>query len=212
MPPPVPPNLSLNVLILAGGQSRRMGRDKALIRWQGSTFLERCARVALTVGDRCDIVTPWPQRYQSALPPDLLDKVHWCPDPIPGAGPPQAIAALLTLPPAIDFHWTLILACDMPNLDPQRLSTWRSHLATLSPETLVYIPRRDNYWEPLCGFYRTLAGTLLQSHLDGGGRSLQSWLSTLRSPTLQAISLTATDHLLLHNCNHVTDLPQNLQI
>lgn len=200
-PPP-----SLNVLILAGGQSRRMGRDKALIVWQGMTFLERCVRVALVVGDRCDIVTPWPERYQTALPPALRDQIDWCPDPVPHAGPPRAIATLLTQPPSVNFDWTLVLACDMPNLDPQRLLAWRSHLSQRSPITLGYIPRwaEGKYWEPLCGFYRSQAGLALQHFLDGGGRSLQAWLTgTL---TIEPLPITETDIPLLHNCNHPKDL------
>ena len=199
----VSPPPSVNVLILAGGQSRRMGQDKALILWQGISLLERCSRVALAVGDRCDIVTPWPDRYQVALPADLTDHLHWCPDPAPGAGPPRAIAHLLTIPPSVHFQWTLILACDMPNLSIPTLLTWRSHLNTLSPETLGYIPHPSNQWEPLCGFYRPSAGPSLQTHLDQGGRSLQHWLSTA---PIAPIPTTPADLPLFHNCNTPQDI------
>ncbi|MEM9771639.1 MAG: molybdenum cofactor guanylyltransferase [Cyanobacteria bacterium P01_D01_bin.73] len=210
---------SLNVLILAGGKSRRMGRDKALIQWQGITFLERCAQVALKIsdltagdlkaGDRCDIVTPWPERYQPTLPPELLKRLHWCCDPQPGAGPPQAIAKLLTSAPATGFSWTLVLACDMPKLDPDLLRTWRSHLGGLSPDTIAYVPRWGDRWEPLCGFYRPQAGPLLQKFLDSGGRSLQSWLNT--TPLIQPIPLSPEERTTLHNCNHPADLDSILE-
>ena len=197
------PAPSVNVLILAGGQSRRMGQDKALIQWRGISLLERCIRVALAVGDRCDIVTPWPDRYRSTLPAELTDKFHWCPDPVPGSGPPRAIAQLLTLPPSSHFQWTLVLACDMPNLRGPTLLTWRSHLSTLPSTTLGYVPHPSNQWEPLCGFYRPIAGLSLQTYLDQGGRSLQSWLSTAN---ITPIPTTPEDLPLFHNCNTPADV------
>ncbi|MGD1938593.1 MAG: molybdenum cofactor guanylyltransferase [Cyanophyceae cyanobacterium] len=203
------PGSPLNVIILAGGKSRRMGQDKALIQWQGATFLERCARVAFAVGDRCTVVTPWAERYQAALPVDLVAHIYWCPDPVPGSGPPLAIAQLLTLAPAVDHPWTLVLACDLPKLDPQLLLTWGSHLDDLAPEVLAYVPRWGDRWEPLCGFYRPQAGESLGRFLEAGGRSLQRWLETsyLSRPCIaQPITLTLEEHSTLHNCNVPSDL------
>ena len=200
-------HLSLNVVILAGGKSRRMGRDKGLIQWRGMTFLERCARVGLAVGNRCTIVTPWAGRYQPTLPADLLAHLHWCLDPIPGAGPPQAIAQLLTLPPAVNHPWTLVLASDLPKLNPTLLLTWRSHLDKIAPDVFAYVPRWGDRWEPLCSFYRPQAGDSLQGFLKGGGRSLQHWLKIQQAHcAAKAIPLTSAEHSTLYNCNTPADL------
>ena len=47
-------NKTLIGLVLAGGQSRRMGQDKALMRYQGSTLIERASSLLKAAG--CDEV------------------------------------------------------------------------------------------------------------------------------------------------------------
>ena len=56
-------------LILAGGQSRRMGFDKALMAWNGEPLIQRTCRVALGCAARVYVVTPWADRYRPVLPP-----------------------------------------------------------------------------------------------------------------------------------------------
>ncbi|MEO1622821.1 MAG: NTP transferase domain-containing protein, partial [Cyanobacteria bacterium J06632_3] len=58
----------LSVVILAGGHSVRMGRDKALLPLpDGETFLSNTVQVAQALSEEVWIVTPWPQRYRSLL-------------------------------------------------------------------------------------------------------------------------------------------------
>ncbi|NEQ25901.1 MAG: NTP transferase domain-containing protein, partial [Microcoleus sp. SIO2G3] len=59
---------SLAAIVLAGGQSSRMGRDKAMITLQGVPLLRQACNVALDCATQVYVVTSWPERYQHILP------------------------------------------------------------------------------------------------------------------------------------------------
>lgn len=107
------------VLVLAGGRSRRMGRDKARLPVQGTTLLDwqkqRFAMLGLPV-------------YHSG--PDGI------PDERPGyPGPLAGIAAAARAHPEINA-W-LVVPVDMPGLDPERLRPLMDALAE-APRPVAY--------------------------------------------------------------------------
>lgn len=59
-----------STLILAGGRSSRMGRDKALVEIDGTPMLRRVYDVAAACTRDVWVVTPWAERYKPILPPD----------------------------------------------------------------------------------------------------------------------------------------------
>lgn len=136
----------LRGLVLAGGRSERMGRDKAGILIEGSTLLERTAALldgcvmSVSVSVRADQADDELRRQY----PLLLDSGS-------GLGPANGLRAAHLSDPAAAW---LVLACDMPGLDreaiealvaardPARAATsWRSPVNGL-PEPLCAI------WEP----------------------------------------------------------------
>ena len=62
----------LAIIILAGGRSSRMGRDKATIEIAGVPLIRRIYDVVVTCVDlgQIYVVTPWPERYRQILPAD----------------------------------------------------------------------------------------------------------------------------------------------
>ncbi|OWY68258.1 molybdenum cofactor guanylyltransferase [cyanobacterium TDX16] len=60
--------ISLSSIVLAGGKSSRMGRDKALLPVDGVPLLQKVCEVAVALCDRVYVVTPWQERYQHLLP------------------------------------------------------------------------------------------------------------------------------------------------
>lgn len=196
---------SLAAVILAGGRSSRMGRDKALISVGDETLIQRTCRIALQCTDRAYIVTPWPDRYQPALP-NTVSFIAEAPSPGQAGtfqGPLMAlITALSVLRTKEDSPaWVLALACDMPNLSAAVLATWRDELDYLEPSYLAYLPKHQQRWEPLCGFYRVTALESLKQYADTGRRSLQAWLNQ------QAIApIPDIDEAMLANVNTPGDL------
>ncbi len=173
--------ISLAAVILAGGRSSRMGRDKGLISIGEETLIQRTCRIALQCTNGVYVVTPWPDRYRPTLPSAVGFIVE---TPSPGQsntfqGPLMALITALNVlqdrpePPT----WVLVLACDMPNLSAAVLTDWRNQLANLEPQYLAYLPKHQHRWEPLCGFYRVAALDTLEQYAATGERALQAWLN-----------------------------------
>jgi len=189
----------LSAIVLAGGQSSRMGRDKALIPLQGVPLLRRVCEVALNITGEVYVVTPWPDRYQDILPHAcrLIQEV-----PLPGEtephGPLVGFAQGLA---HIETDWVLLLACDLPQLQIEVLQDWATGLEKTAEDAIALLARQPKGWEPLCGFYRRQCLPLLTQFINEGGRSFQHWLA--QHPVQE---LLINDTQLLFNCNTPSDL------
>ncbi len=158
------------------------------------TWLERACRTALECTPQVYVLTPWPERYQIPNPCQFLLEA-----PRRGEGPLVAfVQALPHLPPG----WILLLACDLPRLDPGLLRRWWETVQGIPPP-LVALACRLGGWEPLCGFYADRCRASLDEFVAGGGRSFQAWLAV--QPVFR-LPLDDTDLLL--NCNTPADLDQ----
>lgn len=192
--------IKVTALILAGGQSSRMGEDKALVKWQNQPLLQIVCDVALTACPAAYILTPWPDRYRSIVPSDC----HFLLESQPNRGPLVALAeGLSRLPP---WDWVWLLACDLPRLDRKIIQNWLNRLEDIPDSTLAVVPYHDNYFEPLCGFYRVAIASSLQAFQQRGGRSFQKFLQEI--PT-HKLTLNDREVLMLWNCNTPADLSPN---
>src|ERR1700741_1983815 len=91
--------------ILAGGESSRMGRDKALLELSGEALIVRTARLVGSASERGTQVGD-----SVRLEGFELDVIE---DEFPGAGPLGGIATALR---SSEVEWNLIVACDLPYL------------------------------------------------------------------------------------------------
>jgi molybdopterin-guanine dinucleotide biosynthesis protein A len=146
-------------LVLAGGRSTRMGKDKATVAYQGRPQLER----AMT------LIAPHVVRaYVSVRPEQSGDPVRaqfaQIEDRRADIGPVAGIlAAQLTHPEAA---W-LVLACDLPLLDEATLA----HLvAARAPQQLAtaYRSSHDGLPEPLCAIYEPDSHAALEDYIATG--------------------------------------------
>ncbi|GBF79070.1 molybdenum cofactor guanylyltransferase [Aphanothece sacrum] len=193
---------NLSAIILAGGQSSRMGRDKALIPIQGIPMLKRLAILAQEYTTDVYIITSWPERYQSIIPPDCHLIQEICPSR-KTQGPLTAFSQALT---HIKTPWIWLLACDLPNLTSPEILPWLTYLETVSEDAIALLPRHPKGWEPLCGFYRYCCLDSLQHFIDTGGRSFQSWL---RQQTVAELPMR--DRQVLLNCNTPQEWESNFR-
>jgi molybdenum cofactor guanylyltransferase len=156
--------------VLAGGASRRMGRDKATLVVGGVELASLALAVAARVADPVVLVAPegHPARRLAAAP--VAD---------PGRGPLAALAAALA---ALDADHVLVLAGDHPGLRVELLA----HLVALAGrvEAEAVACRRGPRLEPLVAVYRRApALALARSRLADptGDRSLTGLLAGLRT-------------------------------
>lgn len=150
----VPP---LTAIILAGGDSRRMGQDKALLDWQGQPLLGHMGEIALAVCQPAEsgipsarpavwVVTPRVERYQPLLPPGcecLRERRSLPAMTVPGSGgncSPGPLVAFAQGLAVVETEWVLLLACDLPHLSVAGLRRAAARLARQSADTLACLP------------------------------------------------------------------------
>jgi molybdenum cofactor guanylyltransferase len=187
----------LTIVILAGGRSSRMGRDKATIEIAGVPLIRRIYDVAAACADlgQIYIVTPWPEQYRQILPASC----NFILEQQPHQGPLIAFSQALA---AINTDWVLLLACDLPNLSTPTIQSWIDRLPSIDSQSIAYLPRHvSKGWEPLCGFYRQICCNSAIEYIDDGGRSFQGWLN------MNVVTeLVVADLACLANCNTPADL------
>ncbi|MEM8828334.1 MAG: molybdenum cofactor guanylyltransferase [Cyanobacteria bacterium P01_G01_bin.19] len=187
----------ITAIVLAGGESSRMGRDKALLVRENQTLLGRICAIASEVGKIVYVVTPWIEKYRSIVPPNcqLIEEklVLNAKSNTPIIGFCQALYLVKT-------EWVLLLACDLPYLSSSQVKQWSKALATVLPTEIALLPRHSKGWEPLCGFYRRRCLCSFEAYIDDGGSSFQGWLD--RNPVRE---LLLTDKSCLFNCNTPQD-------
>ncbi|MDJ0697852.1 molybdenum cofactor guanylyltransferase [Mastigocoleus sp. MO_188.B34] len=191
-------NIDLAALILAGGQSSRMGEDKALISYNGVPILQRVYQVATACTENIYVLSPWNERYQQILSPECKYLI----ESQPGRGPLFGFAEGLS---QIPNDWILLLACDLPLLKVEVLQGWIERLPQLPSSISALAPQRSEIWEPMCAFYRREVLAELQGFLQTGGRSFQKWFSHI---CVEALHVDSEINLMLYNCNTPLDLEE----
>ncbi|PSF32951.1 molybdenum cofactor guanylyltransferase [Aphanothece hegewaldii CCALA 016] len=185
---------SLNAIILAGGQSSRMGKDKALLLIDGIPLLQKIYTVASDCTQNVYVISPWIEQYTSILP----QSCHFIRENTPTHGPLVAFFLALN---HVESDWILLLACDLPLLTSEIVQQWANSLPGVPETAIAYLPKQDDLWHPLCGFYRRCCLASLEYFIKKGGRSFQGWLN---QSTVQQILVS--DPRVLLNCNTPQDL------
>jgi molybdopterin-guanine dinucleotide biosynthesis protein A len=202
------PNLC--AIVLAGGQSSRMGQDKASIAIDGVTLLQRTCEVALSCSDRVYVVAAWPQRYQHLPLASACEFLTEADPQGPLIGFYNGLSRIDIAVPSCD--WVLLLACDLPNLEAIALQSWATKLPDLTGTVMAYLPKhaalganqpnkQSKHWEPLCGFYRRNCSSDLQAFIANGGKSFQRWLTQI-----QVAEVPDVMPQMLFNCNTPAEL------
>ena len=181
------PNAPLLGLVLAGGRSTRMQRDKAVLRYHGRSQLDwACERLApyvqsVFISVRPDQVND-PARQSRQQIVDRHDSIG----PIAGIAAAQAART--------DAAW-LVLACDLPFLSDQTLTQL---CAARDPAKFATAFRssRDGLPEPLCAIYEPHSAEAIRAAIANGQQCPRKFLS--HSPVAL---LDQTDPVALDNVN-----------
>ena len=152
-------------VILAGGRSSRMGREKAALEIGGEPLLRRVVTRLRQATPTILIVGP---TSLAALVSDVSD-APIVPDDVPDAGPLSGLATALR---HITTPRAFVVACDMPFVSPP-LVGWMARLAEESPATQVVVLHTRQGAEPLHAIYDRSCLPIAQSLLAQGERSLR---------------------------------------
>jgi len=183
-------------IILAGGQSRRMGTDKAWLRLPsgGPTLIERVGTALRTAGAHEVIVVIGGQ--EARLP--AMD-ARFVRDAQPGAGP---LAGLATGLAAIDTDGALVLACDLPYLSVPLLRWMIAQPNNDEWDALIpFLPddggdHRKGGWQPLHARYTRACLAPIRAALEAGERRMTAFLPHIRVRTLTAEAMRPYDPAL----------------
>jgi molybdopterin-guanine dinucleotide biosynthesis protein A len=146
-------------LVLAGGESRRMGHDKALLNRDGQSQLEYAYSLLQGVVDQCFVSTRAEQKNDAERGrfPQIVDR-HTDIGPVAGI-----LSALET---HSDVDW-LIVACDLPNLDRRTLEYLIANRSDEKPFT-AFRSSHDDLPEPLCAIYRAGSDAVVRGFVEDG--------------------------------------------
>jgi molybdopterin-guanine dinucleotide biosynthesis protein A len=156
-------------LILAGGRSRRFGRDKRRLRlWgaTGPTLLEHTVALAAPLCAETIVVLNDPEAW-----PDLTARC--VPDAYPDAGP---LGGLVSGFQALQADTALVLAADLPLLQPALLAAL---IATPLSSDVRCLVRPPTGPEPLLAVYQHQCLGIGEALLERGERRMSAFLATL---------------------------------
>ncbi len=173
-------------LVLTGGRSRRMRRDKAGLEYAGKSQLARAMELLTPLVTRC---------FVSVRPDQLNDPQRSAYDTItdikPDLGPMGGIHAALHSYP--DHAW-LILACDLPFLDRATLQQLIARRASARVAT-AYRSRFDGQPEPLCAIFEPRSLTIIEQSLAQGQQCPRGLLSRTDVELLDLPNPQALDNI-----------------
>jgi molybdopterin-guanine dinucleotide biosynthesis protein A len=165
------------LLILAGGHSRRMGKDKASLAAGEISLVEHLTRRLSPVVDEI-LVAGGPQR--------LLADIRRVPDRFAGMGPLAGMHAGF-LEATHPFVW--VVACDLPDVEPGLGPL----LLSMAGEVDAVVPRPEREPEGVCAVYRRELAARIEALLLAGERSVKRLLATSRVRYVPATELKVVD-------------------
>ena len=182
---------SFSAVLLAGGQSTRMGFDKATLEIGGEPLWLRQIGVLQELGVADIFISgpasgPWQGRGFRVIE-----------DTISGRGPMGAIAEILE---TISTSQMVVLAVDMPAM----ISGFLKKLMSVDH---AIVPKKGEFFEPLAAVYSKSNVELLNEYLSNGERSLQAYLrEAVRCGDMAVYNVTNEEKPLFTNLNEWTTL------
>jgi molybdopterin-guanine dinucleotide biosynthesis protein A len=177
--------------VLAGGQSRRFGRDdKALYEVDGAPLIQRPIDCLSECFSSVSVIAKAPAAYRRLGVP-VVEDVH--PQQMPHVG-------VLTGLEAAETSWSFFLACDMPLMTPAVIEALWAARQSEAERPQAVVPVTDHGPQPLAAFYSTEALDVLRQAIREEW-SMKGWLSKVRVQTVRF-----EDETPFRNVNRKSDL------
>jgi molybdopterin-guanine dinucleotide biosynthesis protein A len=159
----------LTVVIQAGGQSSRMGEDKALKSFLGRPLILRVIDRVSSIADEIIVTTNHPAEYEFL-------NLRLTPDLKPGRG---ALGGLYTAIASATSPLVAVVACDMPFASPMFFEGALSLMVEEAAD--VVIAKTDEGYEPLHALYRREACLpAIESAIDADQWKVISWFPQVK--------------------------------
>ena len=195
--------MEVTLIILAGGKSLRLGRNKALEIVSGKSLIERVAERLKPITDQLIIVT---SKEQVGLP--FIHGAEVVADIYPGKGP---LGGIYTGLMASRSEQNIVVACDMPFLNTELLR----HMIELSPGYDAVVPRLgEGTIEPLHSVYSKSCLPVIRMRLENDQLEIIPSLEQLRVRYVEEAECRRFDPQLLtfFNMNRQSDLDRAIDI
>ncbi len=174
----------LTVCIQAGGQSSRMGADKALKNFLGRPLIQRVIDRVSHVADELIVTTNQPDNYH------FLD-VRLTPDLKPGRG---ALGGLYTAIASASNPLVAVVACDMPFASAELLEA--AGRLIVQEEVDVVIAKTDEGFEPIHAVYRReTCLPAIEAAIDADMWKVIAWFPQVRVRVLTSDEINRYDPL-----------------
>ena len=154
-------------VVLVGGRSTRMGRDKARLDWKGLPLWQRQIGVLARAG--CTPVRLALRRHQRSFG----DPAREVRDARPDVGPLGGLHAALVA--SAGSEWVAVLAVDLPLIEP----AWFRKLRRLCRPGSGAVVQTSDGFEPLAAIYPIAALPVVARRLEAGEFALQGLLAEL---------------------------------
>ncbi|MBN2027905.1 MAG: molybdenum cofactor guanylyltransferase [Actinobacteria bacterium] len=169
--------------VLAGGEGKRLGMDKALLNIDGSPVLDRILHILRGIFPLVLLVV---QDEDSPLTKSADAQVRVVTDIVPGKGPLVGLYTALCNSPA---PYVFIMACDMPYPSPVLIR----HLLAIAPGREAVVPRRGEYIEPLFAVYSSDIADRVRASIMEGRLKIHELIQKLDVVYLEEDGIAACD-------------------
>ncbi len=167
----VGPPYDAGAIILAGGNSRRMGTNKCLLPYQGQPLIQHVVHQLRPLFATLTVSTNTPETYAFLELPMVSDRVT-------GQGPLAGIGAALA---RATSPWNFVVAADMPEISRDLIEKLAEHL----PGNRCVVPVTESgHYEPLFAFYHQSLLPHIEEALHGGKFRMQDFLRHMESATV----------------------------
>ncbi len=157
-------------IVLAGGKSTRLGRDKASERLLGRPLLQHVLDRLAGVVDECVIVKARGQLLPETRSATRIVVVE---DEYPEVGP---LGGIFTGLKAMEASFAVTVACDMPLLQPALVR----ELLHLAPGNDVVVPQDEDYPQTLCAVYAKTCIEPIRRQIEAGRYKITGFFPDVR--------------------------------
>jgi len=193
----------VTVAVQAGGESRRMGRNKATIPFLGRPLIERVIERVKPLANELLVTTNQPRDFEFLEYPLISDI-------LPGRG---ALGGLYTALYAASSPVVAVVACDMPFVSPALLQAQIDLLNEFDAD--VVIPSAQEGLEPFHSVYRRdICLPAILTAINTNQKRIISWFPAVRVRvmTLEEVTIYDPIQLAFLNINTLEELAQAEQI